>query len=651
MSFLPYPPTTTSEAIAIFNQDVPILHEVVHGGDTEEVLTENGLIPSVSKTIKDINDRIDASVKDTGWFNVGTFAAGFTYTAYNQVGRDADGVDWSYNGALPFTVTAGTVPSEPDYTNRGGSSRWVELAATDSSVLVGGVPAGEIAVQYNAFKTVDSFGAAADGTTNDSAAFASAASQGAIILSPNKTYFITELPNQAELRIIGNGATIRYDRQLIDRSFAMLDISDVKFDAQNSNLTRCIRVRKNSNIKFRKLNGYNIDSTTFVRMLDISTENVSIDIEDCYCENLVAAANGTVGDNNGACRFIYVGDEDATPLVLPSRGRIVNIRGVNLLPKEDGDMIHVQSSDAAVFDILIHDIQGDRVAKRLVKVQANGVWVSKVHADARQNPVAMYAVASHYGQFGSVDGVTGVGKFEQGVDAEYESTQVENVNITNTGAAVSQGSCLRGNAGLRGKNITGYGFEHVVGNYLSLHADGNTDIEGVYGQSTGTAVFVRAAVPSGRVEIEDIKAVTGASNRICQITRTSTNTFTLADIKDVNATANTFTGIDVTGAAVSKVSDIVINQLVSGNPVSINGGEAYVEDITGTGLSTDAVFLNATTKAVVTRARGGTSSQVLTLGCNNTIVNNAICSAGVPATRNTGTASTNTQTVDTLTFL
>lgn len=52
MAFVKYPPETTSEAIDVFNQDVPLMHEVIHGDDNAEVLTENGLIPSVARALK-----------------------------------------------------------------------------------------------------------------------------------------------------------------------------------------------------------------------------------------------------------------------------------------------------------------------------------------------------------------------------------------------------------------------------------------------------------------------------------------------------------------------------------------------------------------------------------------------------------------------
>lgn len=532
-----------------------------------------------------------------------------------------------------------------------GAVQQAALAATNSAVSVGGAEAQYVAKITNSIGLVDKYGAVGNGTADDAAAFASChAANGYIELAAGKRYFVTSLPNLATLRIVGNGAVIVYDRLLIDRTFTKLDLSNVNFDAENANLPRCIRVRKNSSIKFRNVNGYNINSTTFVRMFDISTENVFIDIDGGYCENLIAAENGTIGDNNGATRFIYVGDEDATPLVSPSRGKIINIVGNNILPKEDGDMIHVQSSDAKIFNIEVARIHGYKVAKRVVKVQANGVFVSNVTADAYDNPVAMYAIVSHYGQFGSVSEVYGAGKFEQGVDTQHESTLVQNINITNTGTAVSQGAALKADGACFAKNITGYGFQHVVGNYNSLQVNGNSNIEGVFGSAVNVPVFVRAAVVCGRVEVNNVRAAATTATRLIQITRTASNTFTTAEVNDVVGSCGLFTAVDVTGAAITKAKNIDITQTVSGIPLTVNGGEAYVEDVVGRGTSTDAVFLNATTKALVTRARGGTAAQVITTGCNNTIVNNAVCNVGIPASRNSGTASTNTQNIGTLTF-
>lgn len=93
----------------------------------------NGQITPITVVGPDyFNSRIDESVEEItertldsrGFKVVGDFATGFTYTDYNQVGTYDDGLgnpdsvtSWIYTGpgAPEKTVTAGAVPSKPDY--------------------------------------------------------------------------------------------------------------------------------------------------------------------------------------------------------------------------------------------------------------------------------------------------------------------------------------------------------------------------------------------------------------------------------------------------------------------------------------------------------------------------------------------------------
>ena len=88
----------------------------------------------------------DAFVLSQGWDQVGTFAAGFTFTSPNQVGQDADGNWWRWNGAFNKVVTAGTLPSsDSNYKLVGDGVLRSDLAAENSSVLISAVPARELA--------------------------------------------------------------------------------------------------------------------------------------------------------------------------------------------------------------------------------------------------------------------------------------------------------------------------------------------------------------------------------------------------------------------------------------------------------------------------------------------------------------------------
>lgn len=82
----------------------------------QETGTFTNRVGKVIKPIPVIESEANAAVISLGWAPVGEFATGFTYSKLNDVGRDASGSWWRYNGSdLPKAITAGTVPSSPDF--------------------------------------------------------------------------------------------------------------------------------------------------------------------------------------------------------------------------------------------------------------------------------------------------------------------------------------------------------------------------------------------------------------------------------------------------------------------------------------------------------------------------------------------------------
>ena len=93
------------------------------------LVNDNALIPTLRNGPKpsyqylvdgwnaEIADKIDEVNKSRGFRVVGTFADGFTYELFNDVGIDVNGDSWIYvgAGAPDKVVSAGTVPSSPDY--------------------------------------------------------------------------------------------------------------------------------------------------------------------------------------------------------------------------------------------------------------------------------------------------------------------------------------------------------------------------------------------------------------------------------------------------------------------------------------------------------------------------------------------------------
>lgn len=121
-------------------------------------------VEEIRQDFDDLQNSFDDFVLSQGWDQVGTFAAGFTYTSPNQVGQDAGGNWWRWNGAFPKAVAAGTLPSsDANYKLVGDGVLRNDLAATNSTVLVGGIEAWLIAKRSLVWRTPAEFGASGDG--------------------------------------------------------------------------------------------------------------------------------------------------------------------------------------------------------------------------------------------------------------------------------------------------------------------------------------------------------------------------------------------------------------------------------------------------------------------------------------------------------
>lgn len=97
-----------------------------------------------------LQDQFNDALANAGYIPVGTFAAGCTVSQSNGVVSDGSSF-WRWDGALPKAVTAG---SEPTPT---GAGNWIlvsdealrgDLAASNSSVVIGGVTASNLAGLY-----------------------------------------------------------------------------------------------------------------------------------------------------------------------------------------------------------------------------------------------------------------------------------------------------------------------------------------------------------------------------------------------------------------------------------------------------------------------------------------------------------------------
>jgi peptidoglycan/xylan/chitin deacetylase (PgdA/CDA1 family) len=127
----------------VLNQDVQILHNIVHGSELVDIPTENGDVPTIAKLIKEVEDA-------TGYVVAGTFSSGCTLTSFNHIVSDGT-LYWRWSGAFPKIVSAGSTP-----TPSGGNAWNVvgdfalrdDLSVADSDVLISGTEAALVASAY-----------------------------------------------------------------------------------------------------------------------------------------------------------------------------------------------------------------------------------------------------------------------------------------------------------------------------------------------------------------------------------------------------------------------------------------------------------------------------------------------------------------------
>lgn len=243
------------------------------------------------------------------------------------------------------------------------------------------------------------------------------------------------------------------------------------FDGMGNNIRRFVRspfVDGQTGKIFRvlgvggRLSFNNVLSTTFHRSVDVYDEGVDFDVRGVLADNIAATPNGTVGDLNGSCRAVYVGG--STTGANQSFGEIDDVLAKNLLPFEDGDAVHAQSNNTAPFSIRINNIKGYNVAKRVVKVQMNGVVVDGVVARADGNAQSMYAIVSMYGN-GHVTNVFGTGKIMNGVDSfnTVGRTLINGVNVQSTQTENEQQACVALAGGdIEARGIHGFGCFYSV---------------------------------------------------------------------------------------------------------------------------------------------------------------------------------------------
>jgi hypothetical protein len=325
-------------------------------------------------------------------------------------------------------------------------------------------------------KNVKDFGAAGDGITDDTAAFVAAIAGGGDIVLPAGTYFLSDTSLTAltggyivlptGTKIYGESKSnviIKSDIQnnptYAERTLFYIDANNVEiggitfdfsptFSAATSSfptigVQKVITATENAdNLLIDDIRIQNVYSPTYLWAIavNVGAENYNLRNIDFTTMN-VNETSGSEGAQDGSMRGIYVGYNDvgADPGANLGYGRIENIYGKDMTPFRDTDLVQVISNSGSspyshYSPVIIRNIAGINVGKRIVKSQVNGVSIEDVYADATGIPNDsrsygyMFSIVAALNGKTTVRNVRGKGNFKVGIEAKDE-TFIEDVTV------------------------------------------------------------------------------------------------------------------------------------------------------------------------------------------------------------------------------
>jgi hypothetical protein len=331
-------------------------------------------------------------------------------------------------------------------------------------------------IQPGGVKNIKDFGAVGDGTTDDTAAFVSAIVGGGNIAIPAGTYFLadtsltalaggyivlptgTKIYGESKSNVIiksdiQNNLT-HSERTLFYIDADSVEIAGITFDFSPTfsavtssfptiGVQKVITATENAdNLLIDDIRIQNVYSPTYLWAIavNVGAENYNLRNIDFTTMNVNETA-GSEGSQNGSMRGIYVGYNDVgtDPGANLGYGRIENIYGKDMTPFQDTDLVQVISNSGTspythYSPIIIRNIAGINVGKRIVKSQVNGVSIEDVYADATGIPTDsrsygyMFAIVAALNGKTTVRNVRGKGNFKVGIEAKDE-TFIEDVTI------------------------------------------------------------------------------------------------------------------------------------------------------------------------------------------------------------------------------
>jgi len=415
------------------------------------------------------------------------------------------------------------------------------------------------------------------------------------------------------------------------------------FDAEDKNVVTMFDILKDVQKPVLKgLTFKNFNSTTFVRALQFSEENVTgFKFYDIHGENLYALPDNIVGNDNGSCRLIYMKPGLASELVTPSSGIIKDITGKDVLTQEDADLVHlISNSDTKNFNIKVQNIHGVNIGKRVVKVQARGVKVKNVYADASNNEWPMWSAVSLYKGDCSAIGVEVIGSSRTICDSEGDDNilrilegnffglrDIYNLGLLSMGFKVAKGSCEV--TDVKVKNAWNIGRIFPENGNIS-----KVNIRGVQGVTERESFLIRCLTTGndiGEVTVDGFDITTTQAYRNFWCLKESGNIGAVSIKNGEMNNENYYNNLGAEGISDVQIKDIKVNGSgVYDVALSLVSCGVGIKDIQTTTAGV-AVKLTDCDNTLVQGVKGATIHGVYLVRGTNHIVGDVFC-AGAPTT-------------------